>query len=264
MGRVMAQDDRSDTRGYQNGRPQDVGHFASTVISVLRDRQTVTGTGVRQFVIDHLMRAILSTGSFDPVMMMEELRGHRLSVDAIIDTYIPCAARALGVLWVEDTIGFAAVTIGSLRLQALLGEASCETRMELRKDMAWLDTLVVVPQGEQHFLGASVVSAQLRRMGCEVATSFDESLGSLSARIKKDRPDLVLITCSSSQKLETVTQTVLSVRNASADGPVIALGGALSVDAETAIETTGVDIVTNIARDAVAFCAKRARSASQP
>jgi methanogenic corrinoid protein MtbC1 len=259
----MAQDDGSDTRGYQNGRPQDVGHFASTVISVLRDRQTVTGTGVRQFVIDHLMRAILSTGSFDPVMMLEELRGHRLSVDAVIDTYIPCAARALGVLWVEDTISFAAVTIGSLRLQALLGEASCETRMELRKDLALLDVLVVVPQDEQHFLGASVVSAQLRRMGCEVATSFDEPLGSLGARVKKDRPDLVLITCSSSQKLEGVTQTVQSIRNGASKNPVIALGGALSVDPKAAKEQTGVDMVTNIARDAVAFCAKRTRSPSQ-
>lgn len=259
----MSHDDQSDTRGFQNGRPQDVGHFASTVISVVRDRQTVTGGGVRQFVLDHLMRAILTTGSFDPIIMMEELRGHRLSVDAIIDIYIPCAARTLGVMWIDDTISFAQVTIGSLRLQAVLGEASCEARPEFRTDVTTMATLVVVPQGEQHFLGACVLSAQLRRMGCEVATSFDETLGALSARVNMDRPDMVLVTCSSSLTLETVTQTVLSIRNALPNGPVIALGGALSVDTEQAKEQTGVDIVTSTARDAVAFCAKRNRALSR-
>ncbi len=259
----MSQDDRSDTRGYQNARPQDVGHFASTVISVLKDRQAVTGEGVRQFVLDHIMRAILSPGGFDAVMIMEELRGQRLSIDAIIDTYIPGAARCLGVMWVEDEISFSAVTIGALRLQAILGEASSEIRPELRSDLTCMDALVVVPAGEQHFLGASVLSAQLRRIGCDVATSFDETLDDLGVRIESDRPDLVLVTCSSTLTLERIKQTVLSVRNALPEGPVIALGGAFSADAAMVKEQTGVDIVTNIARDAVAFCAKRTRAKSR-
>lgn len=256
----MSTDDQTGPRGAHRNRPEHVGALASTVISVLRDRQAVSSEGLRQFVLDHLLRAVLVRGVFQADTLLDELRGYRLSLDTLIDHYVPAAARLLGDRWLEDRISFADVTIGALRLQSLLGEASAAARVDLPTQRERLHALIVVPQNEQHFLGASVVAGQLRRLGCETAMSYDEEFGTLIARLTQDAPDLVLITCARRETLETVGKTVQVIRKAALRGPVIALGGAVQADEDEIIEQTGVDIVTNVAVEAVAFCTRQIRS----
>lgn len=250
----MSTDDQIDPRGAQGNRPDHVDAFASTVISLLRDRQAVSRDGLRQFVLDHLSRAVMSQTGFDAGELLDELSGYRLSFDTIIDDYVPAAARDLGDKWLADEISFSDVTIGALRLQALLGEASVLTRIDANGLANNLYALVVVPQNEQHFLGASVVAGQLRRMGCEVAMSFDEDFGVLNGRLLVETPDLVLITCARRETLETVSQTVQIVRKALKNEPVVALGGAFEASAQAVKEQTGVDIVTNSTAEVVHLC----------
>lgn len=255
----MSTDDQTDPRGVRRNRPETVDALASTVISVLRDRQATSAEGLREFALSHLVRACVAPVHFQPDAMLEELRGYRLSLDALIDLYVPAAARVLGEKWVDDQLSFADVTIGSLRLQALLEEASAATRPEAKFDKYHLHALMVVPAGEQHFLGASVVAAQLRRVGCEVIMSYDDKLDVLAARLLHDCPDLVLITCARAETLEYAQQVVQTIRTTLKDGPVIAVGGALQVDKEEVKERTGADIVTSIAAEAVAYCSKHAK-----
>ena len=87
--------------------------------------------------------------------------------------------------------------------------------------------------------------------------SFDEDAGTLSARLMQDAPDMILITCARRETLECVTDTVQTIRNTVSDGPVLALGGAIKMKKEDVVERTGVDIVTSVAEEAVAFCVKR-------
>ena len=256
----MSSDDQTEPRGAQRNRPVHVVALASTVISVLRDRQTVSAEGLRQFVVDQLLRAVLSRGAFSADALLEELRGYRLQVDSIIDQYVPAVARLLGEQWVADHISFADVTIGTLRLQSLLSEASILTRIDASCLANTMHTLVVVPQNEQHFLGASVVAAQLRRLGCEVSISFSEDHGTFSARLPVEAPDLVLITCARLETLESVAHTVQLIRKALPDGPIIALGGAVEGPAKELKEKTGVDLVTNVAAEAVGFCSEHINS----
>ena len=256
----MSTDDQTGPRGAQRNRPEHVDALASTVISVLRDRQAVSSDGLRQFVLEHLLRAVLVRGVFQADSLLDELRGYRLSLDTLIDQYVPAAARLLGERWLEDRISFADVTISTLRLQSLLGEASAATRVDgpIRRER--LHALIVVPQNEQHFLGASVVAGQLRRLGCEIGMSYDEDFGALTSRVLEDAPDLVLITCARRETLETATKTVQTIRKAALRAPVIALGGAVQADEDEIKEQTGVDIVTNVAVEAVAFCTRQIRS----
>ncbi|WP_299968827.1 cobalamin-dependent protein [uncultured Roseobacter sp.] len=234
--------------------------LATRVISVLRDRQVGTSDGVRRFVVDHLVRAILARGKFDPILVLDEMRGHRLTLDDVIDQYIPRAATLLGEKWAADEISFADVTVGALRLQSLLSEAACQARTDLPTDETRPSTMVVLPQGEQHFLGLSVVAAQLRRIGCDVSVSYDETPGSLRARLKLDRPDLVLISCARREGLETVAETVQTIRTSAPAGTIIALGGAVLQDADALEERTGVDIVTRNAKDAVSQFSRSGRT----
>ncbi|MEM1075616.1 MAG: hypothetical protein AAF665_16445 [Pseudomonadota bacterium] len=256
----MTTDGQSDPRGIQRNRPEDVDALASTVISVLRGRQIVSAEGLRQFVLDHMMRAVLAKNHFAPDVLLAELRGYRLTEDAIIDQYVPKTARLLGDDWCNDKISFADVTIGVMRLQALVSEASIEMRLPGRTEFSGLTALVIVPQNEQHFLGASVVAGQLRRLGCEVTMSFDEDFGSLASRLACNVPDFALITCARRETLETVAQTVQTIRSAAGEDIVVAVGGAIILEQDVVIELTGVDIVTSAAEDAAAYCARRSGS----
>jgi len=235
------------------------GDLASRVISVLRHRQTATSDGARRFILDHLLRAIRSRGSFDAASTLDILRGHRVPVDRIIDTYIPHAAHALGELWTEDEIDFATVTVGAMRLQSLLAETSSEVFLQPNASHVYR-ALIVVPEVEQHFLGALVAAAQMRRVGCETEVSFADSDTRLVQRARYDHPDMILFTCAQASGLEPIGQSVLSICNALTSPPVIAVGGAVRVAADVIQEITGADLVTTDVKDVIAFCAKRRKA----
>ena len=156
----MAQDDPFGTTHAHRGAGDSLEPLASQVISVLCERQTSAPSGARQIVVDYLLRAATSRNSFDAVLVMEELRGYRLTIDAIIDLYIPQVAARMGVQWQTSDIDFASVTVGVLRLQALLGEASSALAHSSAGAHDAPLALVVVAEGGQRFLGASVVAAQ--------------------------------------------------------------------------------------------------------
>lgn len=259
----MSTDNQPDLRIDDYQRPETIGALASRVISVLSDRQGIDTVGVRTFVLDHLYRAVLARGAFDANDMMEQLRGHRLSCDAVIDLYVPQAAARLGRDWMSDRISFADVTIGALRLQALLGDATARVEFDMGPEQGQLRAMVIVPRGEQHFLGASVLTAQLRRMGCTVVMSFDDSLGMLGAKLPAENPDLVLITCGGDETVESVAKTVQTIRNACRTAPPILLGGAIASGNNDLIERTGVDKVTCRADEALAYVAKHAACAER-
>lgn len=253
----MAQDDMFDAGRLFEAGYGDVDELASQVISLICERQTSTASGARKFVLDYLMRAVLRRGSYEPALMLAELRGHRLTPDAIIDTYVPLVAQQLGDMWIRDELNFAQVTVGAMRLQSLLGEASAEMVPILYRDQTELAALVVVPEGEQHFLGASVLSAQLRRFGVAVAMSICEDEQQVLARVEMEVPNMVLFSVARVQALEVVERTVTKIKRAVKPSPVLALGGALCGDNDGIRKKTGVDLVTSTTKDVVGFCTKR-------
>jgi len=235
----------------------DVDRLANRVIETLCNRQIKTETGVRKFVMDYLLQAIQNAHDFHPAEVLFELHGYRLSPDDVIDTYVPCAARVLGEKWISDELGFAQVTIGALRLQSLLGVASAESMAQHYAHQSEYTALVAVLEGEQHFLGAHVAAAQLRRLGVAVSLSLCEDEKTLLTKVELDQPDMVLLSCARIEALDAISRTVKKIRAAKVTAPVLALGGALKTEEAGTRQKTGVDIVTNTARDVLGFCAKR-------
>lgn len=246
----MPQDEFMNERS-RAGQSFGASALAESAMSMLSRRQTVSPSGTRQFVLDHMVRAACSRSSFDAGEMLDELRGHRLSVDAVIDLYVPAAARMLGDMWNRDEIDFATVTVGSMRLQALLSTASVESLDFIRPVDDALSMLLVVPLGEDHTLGAYVLAAQLRRLGARVDMSFCETQSDLVSRFLCDATDVVLFTASCSRTLENISGTVRDFGRVSADLPPLIVGGCLSETDDDARTISGVDVVTRDARDVV-------------
>lgn len=260
----MAQDDTFGTNASYSEAGTRVEPLASRVISLLCERQTITAAGVRQFALDYLSRAILSKTGFDPARALDEMRGFRLTNDVIVDLYIPQAAIWLGNQWMSNDLSFADVTIGALRLQSLLGETTNGIVWAGHTPSDALDALVVVPAGEQHFLGASVVAAQLRRIGCDVSLAISETPEQVATRVAMDTPDMVMMSCARVDALALVTKTIKKIKESTDHMPVLAIGGPLRGNPEAIRRQTGVDLVTSVATDVVGFCAKRKRALRQP
>ncbi|WP_415922622.1 B12-binding domain-containing protein [Tateyamaria sp. SN6-1] len=259
----MAQDDPFGTTRALTGRNTHLEPLASEVISVLCERQTTAPSGARQVVVDYLLRAVATRSSFDPTLVMEELRGYRLTIDAIIDLYIPEVATRMGEMWKTSDMDFASVTVGALRLQSLLSEASSNLARVNLSGVNAPFALVVVAEGEQHFLGASVVAAQLRRLGCDVSLSIAEAPKQITNRVLYDQPDMILMSCAQVSGLETVVRNVKKIRSVVDPSPVIALGGAMRGDLDGIRKKTGVDLVTKSAKDVVGFYMKRHKALSR-
>ncbi|MEL6466468.1 MAG: cobalamin B12-binding domain-containing protein [Pseudomonadota bacterium] len=256
----MTQDDPFGTSRSPAGRTREHESLASEVISILKNRQVVGPSGARQIVVDYLVRVATARVHYDAALVLEEIGAYRLTNDALIDLYIPQAAQHLGALWMTSDLDFASVTVGALRLQALLGEASHGLTREHVAQSHVLHALVVVPEAEQHFLGASVVAAQLRRLGCDVSLSINETPSQVVGRVECDRLDMVLFSCARAAGLETTLRTVKKIRQVGGLLPVIAVGGAYSGVTDTIREEAGVDLVTNTAKDVLGFATKRQKA----
>lgn len=254
----MTHDDshfRFDTDAL-NVRPAE--DLISQVIAVLRTRQPVRPEGPRMFVLNRLLDACISDARFDPADAVRDLLAHRISQEDVIDLYVPRTAEILGEQWLSDDLSFAQVTIGALRLQSVIKEVT----PVLIPGVATLRTLVVLPEAEQHFLGAMVVTSQLERASCAAETSFCEPQSRVEDRIIIDRPDAVLFSCSRAASLATIAKTVQNIRNSVHPAPLFALGGPVVGLEDRVKKTTGVDIVTCDYMDVVQMC--RDRSEAQP
>lgn len=252
----MQQDDHSNFPSRGERSTIGTSALAENAVSLLSKRQTKTGVGARQFVLDYLLRSISGRTEFDAGRMLDELRGHRLSVDSVIDIYVPAVARLLGELWMENKMDFASVTVGSMRLQALLAVASSEALDFLRPADSSHYMLIAIPEGEQHTLGAFVLAAQLRRMGARVDVSFCERVPDMVSRVICDTPDMILFSASCKTTLATVSQLVLDISKVVPQQPLMAVGGHAAQHSDLIEDMIGIDLVTSKAKEALAFVAR--------
>jgi hypothetical protein len=234
--------------------------LAERAVSRISSRQSATPGGARQYLLEHLLRAVRSAGEFDAAGMLDELRGNRISIDCIIDIYVPATARRLGEMWMEDEINFATVTVGAMRLQSLLSLASVESLDFVRATDGAPLMCIVVPENEDHSLGAFVLAAQLRRLGGRVDLSFCEPWPDLSRRYLSLQPDAVLFTASSGRTLETVTRIARHMHNISDHLPLMAVGGNFDETTDLAKGTWNTDLINCGPRDILTLTTEHKRS----
>lgn len=234
------------------------GSLALQVVSVLKARHAQTqAKQARPHIRSILDRRLTTRAHFNPSDTLDELRALRLSDAEIIDYYIPEAARAIGEKWVDNSLGFADVTIASVRLQSLLTEVEF-LRPETSPGFDLpIDVLVVVGEHEQHTLGAFVIAAQLRRRGAIVETLCGEPEKEIRRRILMAHYDAVLFSSSRTQDLDSIAGTVSYVRDMTAEAPVFALGGIVLGKVGNIQRRTGMDLVSNDVDKLVSFCEQR-------
>lgn len=207
-------------------------------------------------VLDRLLKAALDPDQGTCRSVMKDLLSGGMRPEDIADFYIPKLARQLGDQWCADTLGFVAVTIGVSRLQMMLRELA-PSRLD---GPGFASIMLIVPQGDDHTLGAVVLAGQLRRKGFSVCLLLGPHTDEVAARIQQTQFQSVFISASQREELETLRGIVEAAKTATLQTPPIVIGGTI-LDVETAMNVTtltGADHATKRPDEALKLCGLRA------
>ena len=253
----MSTDNSSEDRGFDEESRPDISALASAVISVLNDKADVAAQTIRTSVVRKLVKAALRDGAFNAEMLLNDLKDSRVAPEQIVDIYIPEAARELGVMWSDDSIGFAKVTIATARLQGLLTLLAPPWSAKPTEQGDGVNTLLILLANDTHTLGPHVATAQLRRMGASVRLLFGPDASTVLNVLMDEHYDLVMFSCSRTDGLATVANMVKRIRAGLTVTPPIALGGLVLNLTDHVKQKTGVDLVTRDVKVAFKLCDKK-------
>jgi len=226
--------------------------FVPQVLSVLVSDGRNDGKPPMRPVLDLMVRCMLSGDSAGLARLKAEFRRHALSAEVVVDTYIPAAIDIIGARWHEDEIDVLSATIAFARLQTLLRELGRAWRADNLHGSTG-SVLMVVPETDQHLLGALVATGQLRRRGVSVTVKLTSSPYELDETLKSARFDAVFVSIANRSSLESAEKLVkVAHRPGNAALPVIA-GGSLPAAASKIQKVTGADHVTRDISEALRF-----------
>lgn len=249
--------DNTDDAVRREAGGADFSARASTVDSALGDKPDDAALGLRDAVVQKLVRATLSKGAFNAEMLLSELADVQVQPDHVVDRHIPEAARRLGEMWTEDDIGFAEVTIATARLQGLLTLLAPPLSTGAGEEDDPSTVLLILQPGDAHTLGPHVATAQMRRMGVSVRLLFGPKPATVLRILENESYDLVLFSCSRPSSLASIAQMVKTIRTSFDAVPPMALGGLVLDLADRVKARTGVDLVTGEVRVAVKLCNRK-------
>lgn len=246
----------TDGPDFRNGfaRPdRSVESLASQALDLLAKRRIVKSVSMSEAHVSALSDSVLSRSGEMRSQVVSEMRAAGVTLEDIVDHYIPEVARRLGSLWCSDALGFADVTIGSARLQGLLRDLSVQlVYPQNRKNEAGV--AVVVLADEYHTLGAMVMTSQLRRLGISVRLMLGVSEQLALLELRQDRYDAVFISASHTESLEKLSKFVDKIRRQTKRNTPIALGGPIMAQPKDVKAATGADVATSDVYEAVRSC----------
>ncbi|MEX0339597.1 MAG: B12-binding domain-containing protein [Arenibacterium sp.] len=206
--------------------------------------------------VDHLVDALMSESETSYHAVLSSLIASGVTSKEIYEHYVPDAARRLGQLWVEDRASFVDVTVGAGRLQSLYRDQAEQGERN------WLDRsiplgqsiLMIIPEGEDHSLGAFVAANQFRRHGIWVRMAIGLNLDELVQLVQNGRFSMLGVTAATLKTLPQVTQMIDHLRSHIKKCPPITVGGLVVSNHDDVASRTGADVAATTVREAIEKC----------
>ncbi|MEX0280182.1 MAG: B12-binding domain-containing protein [Arenibacterium sp.] len=227
----------------------------SALQSVASSRQKNVPRGHDDWV-DHLVGALMSESETSYQAVITSLIASGVTTDEVYELFVPDAARRLGQLWVEDRASFVDVTIGAGRLQSLYRDQA------ERGEKNWLDrsiplgqsVLLIIPENEDHSLGAFVAANQFRRHGFWVRMAIGLNLEELVHLVKTGHFAMLGVTAATLKTVPQVTAMIDHLRSNVKKCPPIAVGGLVVSNHDGIASRTGADVAAKTVREAIEKC----------
>ncbi len=173
------------------------------------------------------------------------------------DLYIPEAARRLGALWCEDELGFADVTIGTARLQAMLRDTLPDPEARNVASAFAPGVLVAVRRDDYHTLGAMVAAARLRRAGVSVRLSLGQPDAEIVRLLARGAHDALFLSASCSRTLDSLRDLIEKVRTGAGRSVPVVVGGTILLSDGDVRARTGADFALTDPLEALRLCGLR-------
>jgi methanogenic corrinoid protein MtbC1 len=187
-----------------------------------------------------------------PNLFVQGLMAEGLSSEAIFLHLLAPAARHLGYLWDEDLCDFSKVTIGLIRMQKITMRLGSDFQEKRKSAMEGMRALFAPVPGSQHTLGVLMVSEFFRREGWQVWMELGSSEEKLLAAVKKDWFQVIGLSIGTEAHVESLTDTIRSIRAASANRDVkVLIGGPLLALLPNLYKEVGADAAADDAKSAV-------------
>ncbi|HKK30998.1 MAG TPA: hypothetical protein VKA18_11465 [Alphaproteobacteria bacterium] len=188
--------------------------------------------------------------------MVSDLVLNGFEPDDIYQSVVPDAARKLGEMWLYDEATFVEVTTGASRLQGLLRERKQDDKG------FWMDRsiplgqsiLLVIPQFEDHSLGAFVAADQFRRHGIWVHLAISLESSEVVKLVAGGRFAMVGFTLSTGNSLDKMTDMVSDIRAGVPECPPLIIGGNVVDQVSTVADQTGATYAVGSVREAIERC----------
>jgi len=203
--------------------------------------------------IDRICVSLMEDSETAVQTLLGDLISNGFGSREIYQALVPEAARRLGEMWLNDEIGFVEVTVAAGRLQALVregGEDAGHVRGVQPIPMGQA-VLFVVPDFEEHTLGAFVAVDQFRRHGIFPHMMIGSTPEEVASLVAGGGFSMVGISVSMAKCLEKLTHLIQVVRDGAVECPPIVVGGGVVAEVAGLEGRTGADLAARSAREAI-------------
>lgn len=203
-------------------------------------------------VLDLLVGCMLSGDRGALARLTAECRRLHIPSEVVVDTYLPAAVDRIGARWHDDEIDILTATIAFARMQTLMRDLGRNWHAD---DMTGSSgaVLMLVPETDQHTLGALIATGQLKRRGISVTIKLTSSPLDLDATLAKARFDAIFVSVGNVSSLESAAKLIkIAKRPGNTALPVI-VGGSVPVAPSKVQQVTGADHVARDVASALGF-----------
>lgn len=224
------------------------------VLSVVASRicRNDGGAAVGETCLDALCESLLASPEAFKAALARLRVSHGLGDAEIIDSYIPAIACRLGEDWTESRRSFVDVTIGTARLIAAVREITAAWKPVA--DCRSPGIAMVVPEAEQHRLGAIIAASRFRRLGASVRLLMGCSDDEIATVVREGAFDMLSFSVATRCRLEETRRLIQLLRDDLSPLPPIVVGGAIEIPADDLRAMTGADHAVADPQEALRRC----------
>ena len=194
-----------------------------------------------------------TVGNYVQSDVLSALLKRGVSRDLIVDCCLPDAARLLGDGWMKNLRSFGQVSLGAVRIQALLQELSHAWGNQLANEQTG-GLLLIVCKGEDHTLGPLILADQMRRKGYSINILIGAEEEEIIKTSRNSDFDGIMFSCSGIRAFDEIIGLIKTLKDEGEKLPPLVLGGKIiDVLEEKIHEMIDVDLITKDLEVALQF-----------
>lgn len=196
--------------------------------------------------IDQLCEALLSPDPVAGDRIILAARKEGASPEQVYLGYVAEAARQLGIMWEEDQVTFADVSVASSRLYRIIRGLRHVIDTPFADASNERHVLFALVPGDTHTLGIEMATDLFRRDGWDVTLSVGDAHDDIVARTEDDRFRAIVLVAHSERTLPNLISLVLALRITQPMAHIVVAGNIVGQHEDVDILVGADDVIADV------------------